>query len=212
MKRAEFEELARKYLLPVLPGMRVGRGLIFVEPVGYLLRGLSMDSSAFDKSFAIDCFIQPLYVPADGLRFPFVFRLRDPRGKHSSWDLATQPENYAFAEIVRAIRVEWIPIVKRYADPGSLKDWPDAWKGSHQAESVGYGLVLKRDLGQARKWLARARDLGTADGRSWALELAGRATAVMDSIGRGPEQALALLDQWTRETTAKLRPELEERP
>ena len=76
MRRQVVEKLAREHLLSDLRGFVVTRGIIHKTPIGGLLRGFWLDSSAFDKYSAyVYVFVQPLYVPEDTLVFSFGKRL-----------------------------------------------------------------------------------------------------------------------------------------
>ena len=69
MKKKEFALLARQ-LLPEMPGMTVHAPLVVAVPMGEILRGLHFEGSSFDaKSFYVDVFWLPLYVPTDEVYF-----------------------------------------------------------------------------------------------------------------------------------------------
>jgi hypothetical protein len=209
MRGRDFERLARKHLLPQLPGFRLGRGLIYAEPFDYLLRGMSMDSSAFSREdFYLNCFVQPLYVPAEGLRFPFGFRLRDPRNNHGGWTFTDVTEEEVFAGVLAAIKEQCVPIVDNYAHPSTLERWPGAWDGLHMAEGAAYGLVIEGPRDKAVKWLSRTDELAKRDGRDWALRVGERARLITETLTRSHEDAVSLLRHWADETAVKLRAEI----
>ena len=76
MKARQIERLARKHLLPVLPEFAVRGSLVYRRPVGDLLYALSFETSSFASSrICVEAFVQPLFVPEDGLWFDFGARL-----------------------------------------------------------------------------------------------------------------------------------------
>lgn len=110
MRGRNFERLARKYVLPQFPQLEVDRGLLYARPTDLLLRGIAVDSSAFSGTvFYLNCFIQPLFVPAADFEFPFVLRLRDPRDNRDGWDLAKREPDDVFAGNAAGIRAQFHP-------------------------------------------------------------------------------------------------------
>ena len=76
MKVKEFVKLEKR-LLPDLPGFAIKRSLMFMVPVGDILRGIDFDPSGFDKrAFYVEVFAMPLFVPTKYLSFNFGDRLR----------------------------------------------------------------------------------------------------------------------------------------
>jgi len=78
VKGSVIERLARKHLLPVLPGFEARRSLVYRRPLGYFLCGLSFDTSSFTSSrIFVEAFVQPLFVSEEGLWYAFGLRLGD---------------------------------------------------------------------------------------------------------------------------------------
>src|SRR5436190_1840623 len=86
MKGHTIERLARKHLLPVLPGFVARRSLVYRRPVGYFLHGLSFETSSFTSSrIFVEAFVRPLYEPHDYITYTYGFRLGN-----DFWDVDEQ--------------------------------------------------------------------------------------------------------------------------
>lgn len=65
----------------------VRRNLIFKSNPNEVLKGICLESSAYAVSqFAVNIFVQPLFIPADGLYFNFGYRQKTPE-KREWWNL-----------------------------------------------------------------------------------------------------------------------------
>jgi hypothetical protein len=221
MKATQFQRLTQQYLLPALPGFVAKGALVYATPLDYLLRGFYFEPSGSDpSSFYIWTFIQPLYVPTRHIYFTFGKRLGNgwPIDESEAGSRRSNGQHYQagvaslMAHVLRTIEAEGLPFIGNIEYPVDLAyqttrvtDAPD--DDPYVVEAVVYSLILAGEYGRTQEEYARLkRGLSTLENRLvWAREIAQRAAQVMDNLPRHPDNAVALLDTWTRQTARDLR-------
>ncbi len=107
MRTKEFVSLERQ-LLSELAGFSIKGPLMFIAPVTSLLRGISFEPSAFDKtSFYVDKFIMPLCVPTRYLNFNFGDRVRESGGS----DCWSSDMPNLISELTTALKQQAVPFL-----------------------------------------------------------------------------------------------------
>src|ERR1700741_201681 len=74
MKKAELSALL-KQIQPELPGFKIQGQLLFIDPIDHTLRGVWLDHSMDKRSFYVQVFVQPLFIPAEEIHFNFGWRI-----------------------------------------------------------------------------------------------------------------------------------------
>jgi hypothetical protein len=221
MKAIQFQRLTQQYLLPTLPGFAAKGALVYATPLDYLLRGFYFEPSGSDpSSFYVWTFIQPLYVPTRHIYFTFGRRLgkgwpldeKEADGSRSNGQHYQAGMASIMVQVLRTIEAEGLPFIGNIEHPVDLAyqtsrvtDAPD--EDPYVVEAVIYSYILAGEYGRAREKYARLkRSLSSLEnGLVWAREIAQRAAQVMDNLPRHPDNTVALLDMWTRQTARDLR-------
>ncbi|MCX6900719.1 MAG: hypothetical protein NT105_18730 [Verrucomicrobia bacterium] len=207
MKTAELKRLFRRYISPAFPSLRLKGHLIYVAPVEAILRGFCFDTSAFDRSFTIECFIQPLYIPCDHLVFSFGSRL----GKDDvKWLCPEEESEESLAKkIMSRIQNEGIPFLDTIKTPHEFllkygpPDNPDVL---HEFEAVAFSMCYenpsqKEVEGSFRSlFKALERHMDT----DWVRKMHVQAEELLTNYRKSPAQAKALLNRWIEHTKSKL--------
>lgn len=123
MKNAEFERLAKRYILPDLPGFTVKGKLIFEAPIGLILNGIIFQPSGWDKEkFRVEVFIQPLYIPYDSIIFLFGYDLCSLRNKvfGQHWWKVDAGINIVMTEILQRILADCLDWFGHFTSPVSV--------------------------------------------------------------------------------------------
>jgi hypothetical protein len=216
VKGPAIERLVRRHLLPVLPGFVARRSLVYRRPVEHFLHGLSFDTSAFTSSrIFVEAFVQPLFVPADGLWYTFGDRLGD-----EFWDVDQDDPDPTFAAIADAAQKDALPLFERLGSLDRFCELVPAWAGAEPkkllslqslddpvvSEAVGYAEILRgrkeAGLELLENALASEREADeyADEERMASLE------RVLDAVNKlGLEAGQALLGEWRGETIRKLR-------
>jgi hypothetical protein len=154
VKGAAIERLARRHLLPKLGDSFVAtRSLVYRRPVERLLYALAFGTSSFTSGrIYVQAFVQPLFVPAEGPRVTFGFRLGD-----DFWDVDEDDPDPTFAKIAEAAERDALPFfdelgsLDRFCEP--VPKWAEADRKKLKdlqalddpvvAQAVGYGEILR---------------------------------------------------------------------
>ncbi len=118
MKKKEFEAIGKR-LLPDLPNFAVKGDLLLIRPLGCALRGVCFNRSIDPRSFYVEIFIQPIFVPSEHIGFNIGWRLRGGSGGSDSWD-ADVP-NLIMA-LSAGLRREALPFLSRIQSPRDIAD------------------------------------------------------------------------------------------
>jgi hypothetical protein len=212
MTGRDFEKLCLRYVLPELNGFGVKGGLLLAIPAEYLLRGFCVNSSAFDNSFALEAFVQPLYVPCDHVYFNFgnrLGRLKDNRERW--WLIDEQNEASSMEEILGLIKDVGLPFIDTWKTPDDFVRRAFAHCGDprnpHRLQTQFYSAILVDDVAAGRSSFQKLKTHieGSSDRRPWLLQLLKESTELYDAWQSDPQKAKDMLNRWTEETKAALR-------
>ena len=216
MKGREFERLIKKHLLPHLPGFKVKKAELFIYPINYLLRAFSFESSQFDRNrFTVYVFVQPLYIPDDGVVFNIGDRLGNMAGLRDTWwDYKPEKETLIMNEILYLMQQYGVPFLQRIQTPMDLveeikrefpkEDYPD----SYYNEIIAFSFILSEKFKDALQELNRLIYIlkEFPELEEWQLERMKRAERLRDMLKKNKEQeAIQLLKEWTFYTAQNLR-------
>lgn len=215
MKGKQFERLARKYMLPQLPGFGLRKHLLFAEPVGYLLRGFAFETSGFDPTaFTVWTFVQPLYVPDAflGISYTFGGRLGSLGGGPDRWwQMDEGNEDRIMAEVLAQLQGEGLPFLSRLGAAWDLAEDGYRVTGARNdvrvVEAVAYSWAVAGDHTRSIRELDRLHAMArTLDLRiPWIREMDEHAQRVRALLVRDPPEATALLDGWAQQAREALR-------
>ncbi|MCW5877582.1 MAG: hypothetical protein KIS80_01785 [Anaerolineales bacterium] len=210
-----FHRLAKKHLLPHLPGFTAKKGLIYVADFNYFLKGLAVDSSAFSKTtFTIWAFILPLFVPKEYISFTYGDRLGSLSGGGDKWwEYSSENEEAIFKDILSHIQIEALPFFNEVVTPWDFwqkyKEKIKPNSGDYQREACAYALVLAGEYEMAATLLEESiavleiatKEDPTIPWIGWILE---RVRKIDSLLAEDPQKAVAQLDEWTQETLKNL--------
>jgi hypothetical protein len=216
MKGSAVERLARKHLLPALPGFAARRSLVYRRPLDEFLRGLSFDTSAFASGrIFVTAFVQPLFVPFDTLFYTFGFRLGD-----DFWDVNEQDPEPAFVAIADAARRDALPFFEQLADVDRFCELVPEWATAEPkklkslqslddpvvTEALGYAKLLRGRKDEGVRLLERTIESERDDGEYANDELIANVEQILDAVNSlGLEAAQAQLEEWRAETIRNLK-------
>jgi hypothetical protein len=216
MKGSAVERLARKQLLPVLPGFAARRSLVYRRPLDEFLRGLSFDTSAFASGrIFVTAFVQPLFVPSDSLFYTFGFRLGD-----DFWDVNEQDPEPVFAAIADATRLDALPFFEQLADVDGFCELVPEWATAEPkklkslqslddpvvTEALGYAELLRGRKDEGVRLLERTIESERDDGEYANDELIANVEQILHAVNSlGLEAAQAQLEEWRAETIRNLK-------
>ncbi len=188
--------------------------MIYLLPVGTLLRGVVFDSSAFSATdFDPTVFVQPLYLPKTYISYTFGGRLRAADGR--AFDLGENER--IMDDVLSAITGQALPFLNRIQTPTELAvacDEPRrfseqfTWREDdiNVLEVAAYSWLLANQDCKARHKLdqidMRVR-LGNDD-RDWILELGERARRMSRLIRLDRIAAIAQLTEWSSSSARSL--------
>jgi hypothetical protein len=220
MKGRQIERLARKFLLPVLPEFGVRGSLVYRRPVGDLLYALSFDTSSFTSSrIFVEAFVQPLFVPVDGLWFTFGDRLGETRGDEW-WDVDEENPDPAFAAIAEVVRRDALPFFSQLDGLDSFCEVIPRWANASRKklkslqsmddpvvlEALGYAELLRGRKDEALQLLTAAVDSEHENGEYADAERLANLQHILDHVQRlGLEAGQAQLAEWRAQTIRNLK-------
>lgn len=204
MKIARLTMLINRYIKPEFPGYRQKGRDFFKEPLEYVLRGYSFGSESGVDSMYVFVVILPLYTLHNHLSVGAGSRILGT-------DVTADNETAAMEEVVRAMKsVEHH--VDRLSDPASLAhdQWALSSNDEYALEMSAYSLVLAGDCRAAEASLKSfmaylARTIPRFPLASWLPVMDARAAKLLEALRKDPQLAVAMLDEWTAQTKAKLK-------
>jgi len=117
MKKKDFEALGKR-LITRMPGYECKGSLIFVAPIGSILRGIGFEGSSFDKNnFFVWAFAQPMYVLQEYFTFTLGWRLGGGGGQIWNAQAGNLEE-----QLAAAIEFEAMPFLSKVLSPLRLID------------------------------------------------------------------------------------------
>ncbi len=234
MKGREFARLARRHLMPHLPGFALKDGSIYALPVDRLWRRFDLYPSGFSReSFTVYCAVSPLYVPDTRTACPFGLGDRLPilAGLGDRW-WTWQPggeeaEATMMGDLRELIINVGVPHLRELRDPAAvaerLLNYPKHVDDPNVAEALAYSLILAGSYELAREKLRLLRSITLEDeerpawwadlhagsrkppNEDWVIVVGKRGAAVAEALEQSPQTAVALLDEWNEEQLAALR-------
>lgn len=201
MTTKEFVALERK-LLPDLPDFEVKGTLLFIKPIGSVLRGFCFEGSSFSKeSFYINVFFLPMYIPMDDLGFTFVDRLRS--AESGGWE-STHPN---LDSDLRAAVHDRVPYLRSLCTPIDIvKAIRPKTKlpNPHVHEAFAYSLIKAGDYQSAVDVIKGIPPM-VDSAVDWQRALQERVLLIQEKLQRSPEEALQQLDAWEVESFRNLK-------
>jgi hypothetical protein len=193
-----------KRLLPGLPGFAVKGALMFMQPLGQVLRGFHLEPSAFSKrDFYVNIFFLPLYVPIKHLHFTFGHRV----GPNKRWiadrsDLESVLGSEMQKEVPFLTSLETAKGVAKAFEPLTRPN-KAGYVNPHCYEALAYALV------QAGETTAAANVIDTLLKSvnltvEWEGEIALRVRLLRDKLLKKPSLAREQLAVWQAETIHNL--------
>lgn len=207
-----------KEVQSALPQFTLKGRLLILLPVGYLLRGICFDSSAFSKTaFYPTVFIQPLYIGDDHIVLSFDGRLRDQAGREG-WELNVMERQSILNELVTAIKDQAFPFLNSICDPRALASICESKPGHfrwfrsgcdeiHQMETAAYSWLLAGETEKSIHCLERAQRTidGRNDQREWVVAVKNRIHRMQKLLHVGDvEEACQVLREATRASALAL--------
>jgi len=217
VKGQAIERLARKHLLPKLgDGFDARRSLVYRRPVEHLLYALAFDTSAFTSNrIFVQAFVQPLFVPLDGLWFTFGFRLNE-----HSWDVDEDDPDPTFAKVADVAERDALPFFDELGSLDRFCELIPKWAGKDEsklkglpsvddpsvAEPLGYAEILRGRKQAGVDLLERALESEREDDEYANEERIANIERVLDAVNDlGLEAGQALLEEWRAQTIKNLR-------
>lgn len=214
MKKKEFEKIGNQ-ILANLPGFAVKGELLLMQPLGHMLRGVCFNRSINPRSFYVEIFLQPLFVPLQHIAFNIGWRLRKQDGKFESWD-ADAPN--LIEDLIESLKHEMLPFFSRiytFQDMaiaiGSIhkikgpvpKLIVGTSRDSYVLQAFAFALAFGGEVEQACNALDRL--LGLLNVKiPWQLEMANRAQMMKSLLISNPAVARNQLENWENETIHNL--------
>jgi hypothetical protein len=211
MQKREVQRLFKTYIQPEFPQFYIQGHLLYLKPVDYLLRGICFESSGYGKNhFNIYVFVQPTFIPRDYLWFNFGDRLHHMvKGNDYWWTINDQNEKEVMESIVGLLHQAKSTYLDNFYEPRDLvKRLPKMRRRDKSIEgqrTIAFTHILEGERKQALFKLDRlSKELGNYYLENpqikWVndinLEVGEIRTRLLDSN----ELAIALLNQWRRET------------
>jgi hypothetical protein len=200
MKTRDFNSLEQQ-LLPVLPNFTIKGPMMFVRPIGRVLRGLYFESSSFDaEAVYVWAFFLPLCVPAKNVSFNLGKRLRGEQGERWSVNAPNMT-----AELGIAIKRDALSFLSRVeslnhvAQAASLLTPQDLYiqQAIVYASAAGGNVQETKEL--LDQFLLRL-DIAIP----WQREMAERAEWLRKIVASNPADAQRQLETWEAETAKSL--------
>ena len=207
MTGRELKPLFRKYLQEHLPAFVLKGRLVYLQPVDVLLRAFCFEPSSFDKSFTIECFIQPLFIPEEHLVFNYGTRLGKKGDKWFRPD--TESEETIMQGVLLLMQERGIPYLNSIHSPSDLVKMIKGRREVltlHDLQGIAYSLCYENN--DRISILLAFDDLGASLeknlDRSWAQKMKEQAVLLKQTYNQDANAAKELLNAWALETKAKL--------
>jgi len=208
MKTGELQTLYQEHLHAWLPGYVRRKHLLFHFPVELLLKGFHFESAAFDRSFTIECFIQPLYIPREHLVFNIGRRLGGRSGRWFEFHQIQKPQG--LEELCELLENQGLPFHRLIESPADLVTMlrsDTAPITVARQEAIAYLMCLDdlADHDEVRTAFNGLRKLLEPDMQTkWVQVMDVRATQLLGAINRSPKAARELLLDWAARTRGVL--------
>ena len=207
MTGREIESLARRHLLPVMPGFVVRGALVYRPPCDYLLHAVAFDTSGFTSSrIFVEAFVQPLYHSYDHLTFTYGFRLGD-----DFWEIDEADPDRAFVAIAEEVRIHALPFFEEVPDLDRFCAVVPEWEKEQPRrimqynslddpvvlEDLAYAAILRGNKNRAAELLEEAIASENESGEYRNDDLVADLEHLLSLLqGPGLEAAQAQLEEW----------------
>jgi hypothetical protein len=207
MKSTQWKRLFKRYLEPHIPGYQIHGSLIVEAPPGYLLRGYSIDSSAFSKeAFYLHVFVQPLYEPMDHIHYLFGERIL-------SAECHPDDEANDMKQVLQSIMRDGMPFLQQLRSPADIaKRARTATYASnpYAIEIVAYSEILDGNDKLASRLLKDAHGslkvcMVENPLSSWIQTVADRVSLIDQLFSDSPDRARLQLEEWRLQTLKNLK-------
>jgi hypothetical protein len=234
VKGREFAKLARRHLMPHLPGFVLKDGMIYALPVNRLLRGFTLYASGFSRDrFTMSCTVGLLYAPDSvgavtaglGDRLPVLAGRGD---QWWTWDLGDEDAETAMMADVRTVMLDvGVPFLEGLSSVEAvatrLRETGEYRTDCHAAEALAYSLLLAGEYEASQELLQLLRRMTLEDDEraewwrdlhggsrepveeDWVVEVGNRGAQIAEALARSPQEAIRILDQWNEEQLRDLR-------
>ena len=203
-------ELAEKHLWDVVKlfpdrQLQVARGLLFKAPIGNVLCGLFLESSAFSAEvFNPSVFVQPMFQKSSSLVLSLGQRFL---GKWTSAD--TQ----VVERLSQQLRVVGLPLWSQYDSTEKLAALPPEPRLPLRTITSGYALILCHNFEEAARKLRIADkdleriygDQRKANPSFWPNAEHAEVAEMLNKLQSDPEAAIQTLMQWRQFTLNELK-------
>ena len=200
MKKAALSALL-KQIQPELPGFKIKGQILFIDPINHTLRGVWLDHSMDPRSFYVELFVQPLFIPAEEIHFGFGWRIGGV-----SWNADTPN---LVRELGIAIKTEAVPFLTKINTPMDVAEAAIALRkpgDPNIQRAIAYSFAR---AGETRKAIAALDDflrgMPAKITMDWLLEDARRAEILRDELKTNPAAAQRRLLAWESQTKKNLR-------
>jgi hypothetical protein len=211
MTSNDIEKLSKKYLLSSMPGYIVKGRIIIENNIDLLLRGLAIESSAYDKNrFRIVLFVQPLYILEDHIVFFFRQELGFLTKGHELWWNVDQNIDKNMQEICSLIVKKgqrWLSNIRILQDVILYLNKDKSNIDIHGFRVIAYSYILLGDFQKALKFLNNLiiRIDNSEDNRPWEMEIRDDICNIRDIVIDNPQKAKNLLIDFRRQTLDNLK-------
>lgn len=202
MKVSDWDRFVDDKLGDLFNGWARVKGTRYIEPVGWLLRGVTMDSSSFSAtSIYVAYFVQPLYVPD----FSHLAISKRIRGR---LDVGPVAESESATVLRRGLAHEAMPFLRQFDHPAAfaahLIARPEGLDDARRSEAIAYSYLLTGAFDQGEVWLQRLEDMPDLRSAPWVHQIKARAAAVRTLLQDAPADVLPLLSEWRDREMARL--------
>jgi hypothetical protein len=215
VKGRQVERLAKRHLLPVMPGFLARGSLVYRPPTGHLLQAVSFDTSAFTSDIIfVTAFVQPLFQGHEYLTYSYGFRLGN-----DAWDVDQDDPDPTFASIAEEVQRSALPFFEQTADldhfvalvPKWARERPRRVMQDHTMEDpviiedLACAAIVRGDAEAAAGLLRKAIAIETED-EFRNDEIVARLQSMLDLLEEsGLESAQAHLDTRRAQTIKSLK-------
>lgn len=180
--------------------------MMLIRPIEHTLRGFHFDGSSFDsKSFYVDAFFMPLYVPVKQVHFTFGRRLRYRGGDR--WNI----QDFGLESKLESAMKNEVPFLSGLREPKNLVaalmplTVPNAagYVNLHCYEALAYALEQADETDAAIKTLDRL--MKNANPRvQWESDIVSRARLIRDKLIYDRGSVRKQLALWEEDTVRYL--------
>ena len=201
MRDRDYEAISKE-LLAGLPGYEAKGDLIFLAPIGDLLRGICYERSADARDFCVWAFFLPLFIPRNHISFGFGEVLRQPN-RRQWWNADDEELVPKLSQIIARDGVPYFSQVSSASDIVREALARLHLPGPHYQNTLAYALARTGAITESLAAFDNLMPLLDSE-VSWQRELADRALGFKNLLETDPEKAQRQLDDWRDESLRNL--------